>query len=341
MNELESLQSVFKNRLFRIPDYQRGYAWTTLQLKDFWDDLVNLPADREHYTGLLTLKRVERSVWETWNTERWLVEDRDCKALYIVDGQQRLTTFVIFIQALAELAKEISEFQNKNDSEIIIGSYSLASIREEYLAVEKPGAGIIRTHKFGYETDNPSFRFLRHKILGEPDGGSIEETFYTLNLDNAKRFFAENLQKVYKDSGFGEIESLFRKATHNLKFNLYEIGDDFDVFVAFETMNNRGKKLSNLELLKNRLIYLTTLYTEEELNADDRLELREKINDAWKEVYHQLGRNKEKPLSDDDFLIAHWIMFFQYSRQKGDDYIKFLLQEHFTPQNVFAKTEGS
>lgn len=41
-------------------------------------------------------------------------------------------------------------------------------------------------------------------------------------------------------------------------FNLHEIEDDFDVFVAFETMNNRGKKLSNLELLKNRLIYLTT-----------------------------------------------------------------------------------
>ena len=43
-------------------------------------------------------------------------------------------------------------------------------------------------------------------------------------------------------------------------FNVYEISDDFDVFVAFETMNNGGKRLSNLELLKNRLIYLTTLY---------------------------------------------------------------------------------
>ena len=40
-------------------------------------------------------------------------------------------------------------------------------------------------------------------------------------------------------------------------FNIHEIADDYDVFVAFETMNNRGKKLTNLELLKNRLIYLT------------------------------------------------------------------------------------
>lgn len=122
-------------------------------------------------------------------------------------------------------------------------------------------------------------------------------------------------------------------------FNLHEIHDDFDVFVAFETMNNRGKKLSNLELLKNRIIYLTTLYDEEELNADDQKVLRGKINDAWKEVYYQLGRNKQKPLSDDDFLTAHWIMYFQYTRQKGDDYIRFLLEEKFTPNNVYDKVD--
>jgi len=36
MKELESLSSIFKDKLFRIPDYQRGYAWTKKQLKDFW-----------------------------------------------------------------------------------------------------------------------------------------------------------------------------------------------------------------------------------------------------------------------------------------------------------------
>jgi len=53
-------------------------------------------------------------------------------------------------------------------------------------------------------------------------------------------------------------------------------------------MNNRGKNLSKLELLKNRLIYLTTLYPENELDAAGRKNLRDKINDAWKEVYFQL-----------------------------------------------------
>jgi uncharacterized protein with ParB-like and HNH nuclease domain len=339
MNELESLKNIFKDRIFKIPDYQRGYAWTERQLKDFWEDVVNLPADRFHYTGLLSLKKVDRNVWNNWNDERWLLEDRGYKPFHVVDGQQRLTTFVIFIQAISEILKAIPENKDKKDEEIYLGSFSLKAIKEEYLVVQKPPQFIISTYKFSYEVDNPSFKFLKYRIFNEPNSGTIQETFYTLNLENAKRFFAENLKNYYEKYGLLEIEILFKKLTQNLMFNVYEISDDFDVFVAFETMNNRGKKLSNLELLKNRLIYLTTLYDEKELKTDERFSLREKINDSWKEVYYQLGRNKQNPLNDDDFLVAHWIMYFQYTREKGDDYIRFLLEQKFTPQNIYAKTE--
>lgn len=339
MQELESLQNIFKDRIFKIPDYQRGYAWTTKQLKDFWEDVVNLPPDRFHYTGLLSLKKLDRQIWSSWNDEKWLIEDRGYKPFHIVDGQQRLTTFVIFIQAISELLKELPENSEKKEEEIYLGSFSLKAIKESYLVIEKPPQFIIKTYKFGYETDNPSFKFLKHRIFLEPNSGSIQETFYTLNLENSKKFFKENLAEFYNEYGLTEIESLFKKLTQNLMFNVYEISDDFDVFVAFETMNNRGKKLSNLELLKNRLIYLTTLYEEDELKPDERTSLREGINDAWKEVYYQLGRNKKYPLNDDDFLVAHWIMYFQYTREKGDDYIRFLLEQKFTPQNIYAKTE--
>lgn len=339
MQELESLQNIFKNRIFKIPDYQRGYAWTTRQLKDFWEDVLNLPPDRFHYTGLLSLKKLDRQTWSSWNDEKWLIEDRDYKPFHIVDGQQRLTTFVIFIQAISELLKELPENSEKKEEDIYLGSFSLKAIKESYLVIEKPPQFIIKTYKFGYETDNPSFKFLKHRVFLEPNSGSIQETFYTLNLENSKKFFKENLAEFYSEYGLTEIELLFKKLTQNLMFNVYEISDDFDVFVAFETMNNRGKKLSNLELLKNRLIYLTTLYEEDELKPDERTSLREKINDAWKEVYYQLGRNKKYPLNDDDFLVAHWIMYFQYTREKGDDYIRFLLEQKFTPQNIYAKTE--
>ena len=255
MQTLESLKSIFKDRVFKIPDYQRGYAWQERQLKDFWEDIVNLPDDRFHYTGLLSLKQVAKKDYESknWTSERWLIQDRAFRPFHIVDGQQRLTTFVIFINEILNLIKSLPENADKTDENIFIGTFSLKQIKEEYLVVQMPPKYILNTYKFGYEEDNPSFKYLRHRILGEPDGGSITETFYTLNLENAKQFFKDNLANYCKTYGISEIELLFKKVTQNLMFNMHEIGDDFDVFVAFETMNNRGKKLSNLELLKNRL----------------------------------------------------------------------------------------
>lgn len=339
MQELQSLQAIFKDKLFRVPDYQRGYAWTKNQLEDFWEDLINLQPDRHHYTGVLSLKRVQDSVWERWNDDRWLLKDLGYTAHYVVDGQQRLTTFVILIQALIEFLSELEENQGKSPNEIMLGNFPLQDIKKNYVVYAMPPQDIIKSYKFGYESDNPSFAFLRHNILGEPDGGTLLETFYTLNLNNAKTFFRDNLKKQYENNRLDGILFLFKKLTQKLMFNVYEMNDDFDVFVAFETINNRGKKLSNLERLKNRLIYLTTLYSEDELKTDEKASLREKINDAWKEIYYQLGRNKKNPLNDDEFLNAHWIIYFQYTRKKGEASMNFLLDEHFIPQKIYDKVE--
>ena len=149
-------------------------------------------------------------------------------------------------------------------------------------------------------------------------------------------YFDKKLNEFFAEKGIEGLEDLFRKLVNNLQFNTLYINDDFDVFVAFETMNNRGKKLSNLEILKNRLIYLTTIYRDSDLDQESKNSLRKEINDAWKEIYHQLGKNKDYPLDDDEYLKNHWSMYFKYSRNKGDDYIKYLLGQYFTPKAVFG-----
>lgn len=76
MNELQSISQLFQNRLFRIPDYQRGYAWKHDQLVDFWDDLINLHIDRYHYTGLLSLRQLTREETTSWTNDTWLIQCR-------------------------------------------------------------------------------------------------------------------------------------------------------------------------------------------------------------------------------------------------------------------------
>lgn len=334
-NELQSLSQLFQNRLFRIPDYQRGYAWKKEQLVDFWDDLSNLQEERYHYTGLLSLKAVPRKETQSWSNDTWLL-DSGYKACHVVDGQQRLTTFAILINEIVVFVRQLEDNQGKSDEDIVICYERLNDIVAKYICRKRPPQNIVTSYLFGYETDNPSADYLQYKIFGEPYGGTVHETYYTKNLKYAKQFFADQLQQLFDSEGDTGIEKMYHKLTLRLMFNIHEIEDDYDVFVAFETMNNRGKKLTNLELLKNRLIYLTTLFSDAQLDGTDKAELRKRINDTWKEVYYQLGRNQHRPLSDDDFLRAHWITYFQYSRKKGDDYIHFLL-EKFSAKNVFEK----
>lgn len=330
MNDLLSLQKIFNEAIFRIPDYQRGYSWSNQQLEEFWSDLISLLPLQEHYTGMISLKKLNPTDilrnTEKWNEEKWLVE-AGYSIYEIVDGQQRMTTLIILINEILGYCKD------NNISEI--NSTLLSEIEEKYLFKSKPN-NIIRTYKFGYEEDNPSYKYFRHVILGEPDNGAIEETFYTLNLQNAKTFFKSKICNLVETSGFEKIEEIYRKITLQLKFNMYYIVDDFNVFVAFETMNNRGKRLSYLELLKNRLIYLSTLFDNDE---DEKNKVREEINDTWREIYGYLGKNKNHPLSDDEFLQNHWMIYFGYQTRKiqGNQtipYYTFLLNKFFIQQNI-------
>jgi uncharacterized protein with ParB-like and HNH nuclease domain len=340
MDEPKSLDSIFKEKIFRIPDYQRGYAWQVAQLKDFWEDLINLANDRVHYTGVLTLNEVHKNEVSKDSNEFWLVEDHSYRLYRIVDGQQRLTTFIIFLQAFIDCVMELPENRGKqSDNVYVTDSLNITAIQEKYLYKVKPTGGQYRTYKFGYTEDNPSYQYLRYRILNETGAGNIEETFYTLNLKNAKIYFREQLDALYEQDDIDGLRDVYKKLTRSFMFNEYIIRDEFDVFVAFETMNNRGKKLSDLELLKNRLIYLTTLYSDSELDEADRRSLRDTVNETWKEVYARLGRNEKNPLNDDEFLRAHWILFYKYSRETGRDYARFLLNDQFSPRRVLRKVE--
>ncbi|MCB9064921.1 MAG: DUF262 domain-containing protein [Chitinophagales bacterium] len=109
--DLKSVHEIFTNRILRIPAYQRGYAWSNNkpvkvgdkeslknvkgQLKDLWDDLINIPDDKWHYTGLLTLVEVKPCEYE------WLPNH---KQYSIVDGQQRITSILILLSVIIKEA---------------------------------------------------------------------------------------------------------------------------------------------------------------------------------------------------------------------------------------------
>lgn len=335
MNELYSLSNLFEHKLFRIPDYQRGYAWQEEQLAEFWEDLANLQPDRYHYTGMVSLKPLKYKDTVGWGEDRWLLET-NYSAFHVVDGQQRLTTIVILINELLNYIRNLKENAGKPDNQIVLSYETLEDISNKYICKKRPPNQLVTTYIFSYESDNPSADYLKYRIFGAPNAGTLEETYYTRNLLFAKLFFQKNIEELYKQDGIDGLTSLYKKITQRMMFVQHNFTDDFDVFIAFETMNNRGKRLTNLELLKNRLIYLTTLFDDSVCDQADKAFLRAQINAAWKEVYAQMGRSEKQLLSDDEFLRAHWIIYFSYSRRTGTDYIDYLLRK-FSAKNIFKK----
>jgi uncharacterized protein with ParB-like and HNH nuclease domain len=329
--QLLTLSKIFTERLFRIPDYQRGYAWSEKQLKDFWSDIQQIAHGHNHYTGVLTLEDVSPDVFKTWHDDTWIVESKSYQPFFIVDGQQRLTTAIILIEVILE---SISDDQKLNFTE-------KKDIQRKFIFDSKDN-GISRSYIFGYERDNPSYEYLKTKIFIEQSTSALnEETVYTQNLEFAKAYFF----KMVSGLAFDELELLYKKVTQQLLFNIFTITEDVDVCVAFETMNNRGKPLSVLELLKNRLIYLSLKFEAEDY---ERKKLRLAINDCWKTIYHNLGRNKLNPLDDDRFLTNHYITYFGASVFTDDilssrsrryhevDYASDLLESRFVQRNISA-----
>ena len=117
-NNLESIQRLFNEKIFRIPDYQRGYSWSEQQLTEFWKDVLNIPSDREHYTGMISLKEIKDiSNVEKWNDIQWLVNNRGYKVYHIVDGQQRFTTIIILINEIVNFVAKLPENKDKTDEQ--------------------------------------------------------------------------------------------------------------------------------------------------------------------------------------------------------------------------------
>lgn len=183
---------------------------------------------------------------------------------------------------------------------------------------------IERNQELGKEVDTNKKIILDYISEDKKSEDKKEKgTYYFEKFKKAEEFFKEKLNNLKEE----EQKEIFNKTLKNLVFNCHIIEDEYNAYVMFETINNRGKKLSNLELLKNRLIYLTTLLDDSE---KEKNELRKNISLAWKEIYYYLGKKTKKLLPDDEFLNAHWIVYMrEHESERYDEVLfkKFSLKE--------------
>src|SRR5689334_4581801 len=110
----KTLSTLFAEAIYRIPDYQRGYAWEEKQWKDFIQDVDALVDEQvaSHYTGTVVVYAPRNATRMDYGTKRLPVMD-------VVDGQQRLTTSCLYLSVIIrallnkgeqDFEREISDF---------------------------------------------------------------------------------------------------------------------------------------------------------------------------------------------------------------------------------------
>lgn len=272
-----TLPGLFANKCFRIPNYQRGYAWGESQLNDLWDDIMDIQKNgstyRPHYIGAITLQQID--VNDLTPAEKKL-SSTGMEYYNVVDGQQRLTTIVILINAL----------KNK----IATGKKQLIN---NYIVSNNNVCRFIYS-----DTNGNSYRFFMKNIIGETNILPFTSTIYTANLEFASSFFDKKFS-AFKPK---ELKEFKEKLLTALVFDTKYIQNNLDVQAVFETMNNRGKPLTTLEKLKNRSLYMTSKF--DPVNVDIK-QLSDDINNSWGLIYETLGKNKDILLSEDEFLSAY------------------------------------
>ncbi len=210
-------------------------------------------------------------------TLRELENEFENSAFEIIDGQQRLATSLILLGLLAKTT------QNKDPK------YSLINL-EPILSYKYYGL-------------SEAFRAITEE---EKDLEAFKTSFYAKNLIEAYAFFQEKIS----DTPIEALEKMFDALIKKMLFSVVGLNDNrIDPFSSFETINNRGKDLSTLELLKNRLHFVAhKICDEEELEN-----LQQEINDTYTRIYHDLRFFKDDHLED---FLKHFVAYYYGENSK-------------------------
>ncbi|GAA7063429.1 DUF262 domain-containing protein [Helicobacter pylori] len=227
-------------------------------------------------------------------TLRGLENELEDSAFEIIDGQQRLATSLILLSLLAKTTKHKDPKYSSMNLEPVL-SYKYYGLNEAFRAIMEE----------------------------EKDLERFQTSFYAKNLIKAYEFFQEKIS----DTPMETLEKMFDALTQKMLFSVVELNDNrIDPFSSFETINNRGKDLSTLELFKNRLHFVAHKICE-----GKKLEkLQQEINDTYTLIYHDLRQ------FEDDHLESFLKHFVEYYYGEKGDFKKRLLEMEFNAHKRYT-----
>ena len=272
--------------------YQRNYAWKAEQVTAFLEDIKTaMESNEDHFFGSVVLLSPE-----------------DNKSPFsVIDGQQRLTTFMLLISVIRD---QIADFSDAN--------YMLHGLP---VNLDSITTGLLRsdsTYELRFDANNRIRDVFDNYILLEPAakarkhlalnglGLSSEEKKHTLELRRAYHAIKSWLHQLLLPNAGDEeamkskIFTLLTTVRTSAKILRIEVANEDDAFLLFETLNERGLRLTPSDLLKN--------FTLRKVTDSDALVSAEDALDRWDEAVDSLG----------DYPFTKFLRHFLLSSQDKD-----------------------
>lgn len=283
------LPAIISERLLEIPDYQRPYAWRRKQLNDLWEDLDVLGPSGSHYAGTLVLRELSINGEPKTSSADDGAELRHCE---VVDGQQRLTTCMLLLDRIRRRLIALADRGVPNAEDMatrLRSSYGMVSVDQAEVPRLRLGAGL---NEYWVNISLGDQTYVGPSLIAGQE-----------RLRDASLFFDDKLATYTAEDPvieFARLKELQRRVTAGLGFLVYEVKSVAEVGVIFETLNERGRDLTDLEKTKNYLLYLARTV------KDGRSEqLSDLINNAWADIFRNLAGEADD--ADDQLLRAHWL----------------------------------
>ena len=218
--EANLLQFLKNSPQMRIPVYQRMYSWEEKECRQLWDDIARVGGNDDvdaHFIGSVVY--IEEGLFQVANIS----------PLLVIDGQQRLTTLSLLLEALARFV---------GDDEPVEG-FSARKIRSYYLLneLEKPE---FRHRLVLTRTDRATLFALLDNVELPAD--------HSLRVKRNFDFFVDEIAKL------DDVGALCRGLSKLMIVDVSLSREHDNPQLVFESMNSTGRELSQADLIRNYIL---------------------------------------------------------------------------------------
>lgn len=286
--EQKDLLSIFNiQQQYIIPSYQRAYSWEYDECYQLYNDIMEaFQGKQDYFIGNLVIAK----------------SNEDKTKLEVIDGQQRLSTLLIFLKVLHGFVPSLDILKDCFTKKDIYTKEEISRIKSEVFEVpdEKDFDIVLK-----YTMDDFEEKLIQFK---DKKGNFLIKNFQNRFERNALFFF--NWIKYYKENN-DDLEKFIKFLLENTYLLPIELsGSTFEdasskALKIFETLNNRGKSLDDADIFKGKLYEKakknqdTTFFIEQWKDLRNRCELSNiKIDDLFRFYSHVIRGRESKTTAE-------------------------------------------